>query len=192
MCGRYSLFTEEENQEIMRIVKSLDNRYPGNNMKHGEIFPTNTAPILCLEEDNIKPELSTWGFPRFGAKGVIINARSETADSRPMFKKSLHTRRCIVPSTGFYEWSQSGTKTKYRFNLPNDHTLYMAGIFNEFQGENKFVILTTSANNSIADVHNRMPVILPKEMADDWILSEEFALSYLHAIMPVLQREISD
>lgn len=192
MCGRYSLFTEEENQEIMRIVKSLDNRYPGNNMKHGEIFPTNTAPILCLEENGIKPELSTWGFPRFGAKGVIINARSETADSRPMFKKSLHTRRCIVPSTGFYEWSQAGAKTKYRFNLPNDHTLYMAGIFNEFQGENKFVILTTSANNSIADVHNRMPVILPKDMAEDWIMSEEFALSYLHAIMPVLQREISD
>ncbi|WP_346911315.1 SOS response-associated peptidase [Faecalicatena orotica] len=191
MCGRYSLFTEEENQEIMRFVKSLDNRYPGNNMKHGEIFPTNTAPILCLEENGIKPELSTWGFPRFGAKGVIINARSETADSRPMFKKSLHTRRCVVPSTGFYEWSQSGTKTKYLFNLPNDHTLYMAGIFNEFNGENKFVILTTNANNSIADVHNRMPVILKKEMAEDWIMSEEFALSYLHATMPVLQREVS-
>ncbi|WP_343082708.1 SOS response-associated peptidase [Blautia producta] len=191
MCGRYSLFTEEENQEIMRIVKSLDNRYPGNNMKHGEIFPTNTAPILCLEENGIKPELSTWGFPRFGAKGVIINARSETADSRPMFKKSLHTRRCVVPSTGFYEWSQSGTKTKYRFNLPNDHTLYMAGIFNEFNGENKFVILTTNANNLIADVHNRMPVILKKEMAEDWIMSEEFALSYLYATMPVLQREVS-
>ena len=191
MCGRYSLFTEEENQEIMRIVKSLDNRYPGNNMKHGEIFPTNTAPILCLEENGIKPELSTWGFPRFGAKGVIINARSETADSRPMFKKSLHTRRCVVPSTGFYEWSQSGTKTKYRFNLPNDHTLYMAGIFNEFNGENKFVILTTNANNSIADVHNRMPVILKKEMAEDWIMSEEFAVSYLYATMPVLQREVS-
>ena len=188
MCGRYSLFTEEENQEIMRIVKSLDNRYPGNNMKHGEIFPTNTAPILCLEENGIKPELSTWGFPRFGAKGVIINARSETADSRPMFKKSLHTRRCVVPSTGFYEWSQSGTKTKYRFNLPNDHTLYMAGIFN---GENKFVILTTNANDSIADVHNRMPIILKKEMTEDWIMSEEFALSYLHATMPMLQREVS-
>lgn len=63
----------------------------------------------------------------------------------------------------------------------------MAGIFNEFQGKNKFVILTTSANNSIADVHNRILVILPKEMADDWILSKEFALSYLHAVIPVLR-----
>lgn len=191
MCGRYSLFSQEENLEIMRIVRTLDNKYPQNNMKHGEIFPTNTAPILCLEENRITPELSTWGFPRFGAKGVIINARSETADSRPMFRKSLHNRRCVVPSTGFYEWSQNGEKTKYRFNLPHDSTLYMAGIFNEFQGENRFVILTTGANNSIADVHNRMPVILPKTMTADWIMSEDFALSYLHATMPVLQREVS-
>lgn len=191
MCGRYSLFTEEENQEIMRIVKSIDNKYPQNNMKQGEIFPTNTAPILCLEQDQIKPELSVWGFPRFGAKGVIINARSESADSRPMFRKSLHTRRCVVPSTGFYEWSQNGPKTKYRFNLPNDPALYMAGLFNEFNGENRFVILTTGANNSIADVHNRMPVILSKTMAEDWIMSEAFALSYINAVMPPLHREVS-
>lgn len=191
MCGRYSLFTEEENQEIMRIVKSIDNKYPQNNMKQGEIFPTNTAPILCLEQNQIKPELSVWGFPRFGAKGVIINARSESADSRPMFRKSLHTRRCVVPSTGFYEWSQNGLKTKYRFNLPNDPALYMAGLFNEFNGENRFVILTTDANNSIADVHNRMPVILQKTMAEDWIMSEAFALSYINALMPPLHREVS-
>lgn len=191
MCGRYSLFTDEENQEIMRIVKSLDTRYPANNMKHGEIYPTNTAPILSLQQDIIKPELSVWGFPRFGSKGVIINARSETADERPMFKKSLHTRRCVVPSTGFYEWSQNGSKTKYRFRLPEAQALYMAGIYNEFKGEHKFVILTTGANNSIADVHDRMPVILPKHMIEDWLFSEDFALSYLHAIMPALQREVA-
>lgn len=189
MCGRYSLFTDEENQEIMRIVKSLDARYPANNMKHGEIYPTNTAPILSLQQDEIRPELSVWGFPRFGAKGVIINARSETADERPMFKKSLHTRRCVVPSTGFYEWSQNGPKTKYRFNLPEGQTLYMAGIYNEFKGENKYVILTTGANNSIADIHDRMPIILQKSMIEDWLISEDFALSYLHAVMPPLKRE---
>lgn len=191
MCGRYSLFTDEENQEIMRIVRNLDNRYPENNMKHGEIYPTNMAPLLCLDGGEIKPDLATWGFPRFGAKGVIINARSETADSRPMFKKSLHMRRCVVPSTGFYEWAQHGSKIKYRFNLPDDRALYMAGIYNEFNGENKFVILTTGANHSIADVHDRMPVILPKPMVEDWIMSEDFALSYLHAVMPPLAREAS-
>lgn len=190
MCGRYSLFTDEENQEIMRIVKTLDTRYPGNAMKHGQIYPTNTAPILYPEQDELKPELSTWGFPRFGAaKGVIINARSESADDRPMLKKSLHTRRCAVPTTGFYEWTQSGTKTKYRFNLPDEQTLYLAGLYNTFKDENRFVILTTAANNSIADVHNRMPVILPKPLMEDWVFSEDFALPYIHADMPVLKRQ---
>lgn len=191
MCGRYSLFTEEESQEIRRIIKSLDAKYPANDMKHGEIYPTNTAPIICQQNNEIAPELSVWGFPRFGAKGSIINARSETADERPMFKKSLHSRRCVIPSTGFFEWSQNGSKTKYRFNLPDDNALYMAGIFNEFNGENKFVILTTAANMSIADVHDRMPVILQKSMVDDWVMSEDFALSYLHAVMPPLQRVVS-
>lgn len=189
MCGRYTLFTEEENQEIMRIVKFLDTRYPENTMKRGEIFPTNTAPILCLAKDEIKPELSSWGFPRYGSKGVIINARSETADSRPMFKKSLHTRRCIIPSTGFYEWTQKEPKTKYRFLLPNEATLYMAGIFNEINGENKFVILTTAANSSVSDVHDRMPVILPRTLTEEWLGSEEFALNYIHASMPKLRKE---
>lgn len=67
----------------------------------------------------------------------------------------------------------------------------MAGIFNEFQGENRFLILTTSTNNSIADVHNRMLVILPKAVAEGWVASEDFALSYIQTVMLALQREVS-
>lgn len=191
MCGRYSLFSSEENQEIMRIVKSIDQKYPGTAVKRGEIFPTNQAPILQLENNKIMPELSTWGFPRFNAKGVIINARSETADERPMFRKSLHMRRCVVPSTGFFEWSQDEQKIKYQFTMPNQDALYMAGIFNEFQGEKRFVILTTKANLSISDIHNRMPVILPKDKIEDWLMTDEFAIPYLHASMPALNRKMA-
>ena len=64
MCGRYSLFTEEENQEIMRIVRSIGQRYPENTMKLGEIYPTNQAPILQQDSSQIIPELCTCGFPR--------------------------------------------------------------------------------------------------------------------------------
>lgn len=192
MCGRYSLYTEEQDKEIMRIIKSLDERYPGNEMKKGEIYPTNTAPVICRMEGEIRPELSTWGFPRFGtAKGVIINARSESAEERPMFRKSLHGRRCVVPSTGFFEWAQHGEKIKYRFNLPDSSILYMAGIYNEFKDENRFVILTTGANHSMADVHNRMPVILTERNVEDWIISEDFALAYIQTVMPALRRELA-
>ena len=192
MCGRYSLYTEEQDKEIMRIIKSLDERYPGNEMKKGEIYPTNTAPVICRMDGEIRPELSTWGFPRFGAaKGVIINARSESAGERPMFRKSLHGRRCAVPSTGFFEWTQQGEKIKYRFNLPDSRVLYMAGIYNEFKDENRFVILTTGANHSIADVHNRMPVILTERNVEDWITSEDFTLAYIQTVMPALRRELA-
>ncbi len=75
MCGRYSLYTEEQDKEIMRIIKSLDERYPGNEMKKGEIYPTNTAPVICRMDGEIRPELSTWGF-RFPAPDSL-NGRSK-------------------------------------------------------------------------------------------------------------------
>lgn len=190
MCGRYTFFTDTENQEILRIVHAIDTRYPGNQMKRGEIFPTNIAPILNQGKNQIQADLSIWGFPRFQTKsGVIINARSETAQDRPMFKKSLYERRCVIPSTGFYEWAQEGQKTKYRFRLPGEETLYMAGIYNIFKGEKRFVILTTEANFSILDIHNRMPIILPKNMVADWIYNDSFSIPYIHAKMPGLDRE---
>ena len=70
----------------------------------GEIFPTNAAPILLPDGQKMTPKPMTWGFPSFKGKGVIINARGETALDKPMFRRSVLERRCIVPTTGFYEW----------------------------------------------------------------------------------------
>lgn len=192
MCGRYSFFTDNENQEILKIVRAIDTRYPGNQMKTGEIYPTNIAPILKMEQNNIVPDLYMWGFPRFQSKkGVIINARSETAEDRPMFRKSLYNRRCVIPSTGFYEWSQDRKKIKYRFRLPGKNMLYMAGLYNEFNSDKRFVILTTEANLSMADIHNRMPLLLTEDKIEDWIMNEQFSIPYTHAVMPALEREVS-
>ena len=118
-----------------------------------------------------------WGFPKWKGSGVIINARAETAADKPMFRSSLAARRCIVPSTGFYEWKHSGDKKqkdKYLINLPDTPMLYMAGIYNyyhESDGQQlpRFVILTTAANNSIAPLHDRMPVILSSAEKKDWL-----------------------
>lgn len=75
--------------------------------------------------------------------------------------------------------------------MPDSRVLYMAGIYNEFKDENRFVILTTGANHSIADVHNRMPVILTERNVEDWITSEDFALAYIQTVMPALRRELA-
>lgn len=106
-----------------------------------------------------------------------------------MFRRSLAATRCVIPSSGFFEWSHSGPKTKYRFNLPGSGVLYMAGLYQDFGGERRFVILTTAANDSMIEVHNRMPVVLKGAERGAWLNSEESAAEILNAERPGLVRQ---
>ena len=188
MCGRYSLFTDEQNEEIRNIIEEVNKKYYGSDIKTGEIYPTNIAPVLVAENQQLEPVPLIWGFPHFKGSGVIINARAETAEEKKMFRESLMQRRCVIPSTGFYEWQQDESKQKYLFNLSDTSTLYMAGFYNECKGERRYIILTTDANPSIADVHNRMPVVLQKNMLNDWVFDTNKALSILHRVPPMLTK----
>ncbi len=187
MCGRYQ-FTTEESEDIKSILHEIERKYGSNaEIKTGEIFPTNRVPLLISHDQAIVPELLTWGFPNFKNKGVIINARAETAQERPMFRRSFQTKRCVIPSTGFFEWDSA--KKKHLFTLPDTDTLYMAGLYNEFEGEPRFAILTTTANSSIADVHNRMPLVLSKEKMQGWLTDIGTALKILQESQPLLARK---
>ena len=106
MCGRYAFFTDRELAEIDEILDQLDKDMNRDRMKTGEIFPTDLAPVLLPGREKPRPVLMNWGFPNFRNKGVIINARSETAWDKKMFASSLRERRCAIPSTGFYEWDK--------------------------------------------------------------------------------------
>ncbi len=183
MCGRYN-FSVEESAELREIVRQIEARNTKADWHTGEIFPTNQAPVLLWEQGDKASELLGWGFPGFKGNGTIINARAETAGERPMFRESLKERRCVVPSSGFYEWDAS--KQKYLFRLPNEDTLYMAGLWREFDGQRRFCIVTTAANSSISDVHSRMPVVLPKSRTEDWLGSNSAAEEILHTIPPLL------
>lgn len=211
MCGRY-LFSEAEAEDIREIIRDVEIRTGAATVKRGEIFPTDRVPILLAQNHSIRPELFTWGFPGFRGKSVIINARAETAHEKPMFRNSLITRRCIIPSTGFFEWgstdeetndmeyssvlipgmarSGAGSKSKkqkYLFRISGEKVLYMAGLYNIYQGEPRFVILTTAANTSVIDVHNRMPLVLRKELIEDWIF-DDGRVSELMRESPMLER----
>ena len=204
MCGRY-LFTEAESEDIQNIINDVESRTGEGTVKRGEIFPTDRVPVLLPLGDSVRPELLTWGFLGFrGGKSIIINARSETAHEKQMFRNSLNSRRCIIPSTGFFEWgpviinsegkpenlngdsqislwetkppsrpSNKTKKQKYLFSLLGEKVLYMAGLYNVFDGESRFVILTTKANSSVEDVHSRMPLILRAELINDWLFNSE-------------------
>lgn len=186
MCGRYSLFDEQDNTEIQKIVTEVNRNYLDQPIRTGEIFPTNTVPVLLANGSTLTTMPLVWGFPKYQGSGVIINARAETAAEKKTFRDGLFNSRCIIPSTGFYEWDKE--KHKYLFRLPNEQTLYMAGICKEYSGVKRYVILTTAANASMEDVHHRMPVILPKDKIQMWTADTEFAQLYLHSEMPQLVR----
>jgi len=130
-----------------------------------------------------------WGFPRWDGKGVIINAKAETAAEKRTFSSSLKERRCVIPATGFYEWhkkEKAKSTDKYLFQMNDSPMLYMAGLYNQFQvGESItecFVIFTRMANSSIQDIHDRMPVILRRNELENWLMDKNF-------IEPTFQRD---
>lgn len=183
MCGRYSLY-EDENEELRKILDRTEGEF-----KIGEIFPTDKAPIILEKSGVLKPEAVVWGFPGFRGKGVVINTRAETVPEKPMFRRSFDTKRCVIPSSGFFEWSHDGQKTKYQFNLPESKIIYMAGLYQDFGDERRFVIITTVANESMMEIHNRMPIILPKGRVRSWIQDGSVAADLLRAEQPQLIRQ---
>ncbi|MDY3617646.1 SOS response-associated peptidase [Agathobaculum sp.] len=187
MCGRYQFSLDEPT--LRQYWETARERFPNVHMETGEIFPTHVVPVLLEEESGVVPEPVKWGFPRFNGGGVVINARSETAGEKRMFRQSLMTRRCVVPTSGFFEWSHDKAKNKYRFKVPGSSVLYLAGLWNEFSGERRFVILTEAANPSIADIHDRMPVLLEPEQVEAWIRDNEQVSALLAQEAPALERE---
>ncbi|MEA4822484.1 MAG: SOS response-associated peptidase family protein, partial [Clostridiaceae bacterium] len=183
MCGRY-MAVESEDLLMKLIYDETRAKNPEVRLHSGEIFPTNTAPVIGGR--NVSPFPAKWGYPQFNGKGVIINARAETADTKMTFKDSLRYRRCAIPTTGYLEWSQS--KEKYRLNLPEGKLLYLAGFYQEFADGIRFVILTTAPNESVTDIHDRMPVILLQRGIGEWVNDREKAMKMMRSPMPPLVR----
>ena len=195
MCGRYHIDTEEEIQEMREILEELNRKYADSPqhalMKTGEIFPTNLAPVVGLEG----PEIMRWGFPMQGKSQTIINARSETAYERPMFRSALTARRVVIPTTGFYEWSHKGgkSKDKFLFRVPGEKILYLAGMFTDFNlptgREKRFTILTTAANESMKPYHDRMPVYIAANERNAWVNDPASVEEILNRQQPSLYAE---
>lgn len=181
MCGRYNIDDFEEIVEMRSIIMEAGERYKDTPehaaMKTGEIFPTNTVPVIAAVDRSPQVRLMKWGFPRFTGSGVIINARSETASEKSIFRGPVESKRCLVPSTGYYEWSHDtdkSSKRKFLIRTKETPMLYMAGIYNIFTDKDGkqvfcFVIITADANESVRFVHDRMPFVLTGEKKDVWL-----------------------
>ena len=189
MCGRYYV-DDETAREIERIIRIADEKVRKTapvKIQAKDIHPTDIAPILTASEHGgISCSLQKWGLPGFDGKQVIFNARSESALEKKMFREGVEHRRIVVPATWFYEWNRN--KEKNIFYRKEQPVLFMAGIYNRYQGEDRFVILTTEANASMSPVHNRMPLILEPEEIADWIFEKEKTEQLLYKVPCMLER----
>lgn len=171
MCGRY--YADEDTlQEIEKLVRRLDERLKSRPYKQ-DILPSQRAAVIHAGEDGFDADEMLWGFPRPQKDGLLINARSETVLERPTFRGSMACRRCIIPAAHYYEWNSK--KEKVTFKRPDSPILYMAGIYNTYEEQDRFVILTTQANASVQSVHHRMPLILERTELNNWIFDEKAA-----------------
>lgn len=164
MCGRY--YIEVDNEELSSIFAEVERKTA---IRTGEIFPTDTVPVLSPMGTMTAMR---WGFPKFDGKGEIINARSETAAEKTMFRRPLAEGRCLVPASWYFEWEKRGSKKiKYALRNPDNSPVWMAGLSktDPKTGDSLFVILTRPAWSGISFIHQRMPVILPKESHDQWL-----------------------
>lgn len=111
-----------------------------------------------------------WGF-RLN-KRLVFNARSESAAQKPLFIQSAAERRCLIPASAYFEWDhRNAVKQKYRFHLPEQKPLYLAGLY-RFEDENPlpvFTVLTRAAAPDISCFHDRMPVMIPASLTDAWL-----------------------
>jgi len=183
VCGRYQ-FTADQCLEILQIAQEVERRYGVNAWQPGEIRPATLAPVLLAGSEGIHPELQNWGYRIAGS--LVINARAETAGEKPMFRDSVAARRCVVPSTGFYEWDRD--KRKFFFTMPGQGVLYMAGLYDLRGGKPCYCILTTAANLSMKEIHHRMPLILHKEQIGDWLNEPQSVPDILHLQPPQLEK----
>lgn len=191
MCGRY-LFSTQEYKEFQQIVRDAQRRSNGQhnelNFPAGDIAPTNEAPVLISSGNKIVSEFQRWGIPGWRG-GLMINARAETVCEKPMFRRSMAAQRCVIPASGYYEWDAG--RHKYFFQLPGK-PIYLAGVYDNCEGNNCFVILTTAPNEVVKDIHDRMPLILNHDQVRPWLTDAQSALSLLTIVPPALQRSSED
>lgn len=173
MCGRFYV-DDETAKEIQKLVRKIDEQLKKAKLV-GDVHPTEFAAVIEAENRELRATAKRWGFPGFGGQKVLINARAETVMEKRMFRDNVQCRRVAIPAAGFYEWNQANEKATFTAENTEQgkpRILYLAGFYGHFDGEDRFIILTTEANESMKDAHHRMPLILEQDEVKEWICDD--------------------
>ena len=165
MCGRYYNFISKDELTHYKNIEILE-KY-----KNYNITPeSNVVAIFNNQLFEVK-----WGFFPSWLKEMknskpLINARIESILEKKTFKTPFHKRRCLIPMSGWYEWSLSNNiKIPYAFYDKFHNPIYIGGIYNNrSDGTTEICILTKSANKNLQSIHERMPVVINKDVINDW------------------------
>ncbi len=194
MCGRFTLAKQDRVSLASELGVPLGQLPEDDYRPRYNIAPTNSHWIMRMEYEDRELLRARWGLINHWAKDAKIgykqiNARSETLEKRPAFRDAFKKRRCAVPADGFFEWT--GPKEQRQpiwFHRPDGGLLLFAGLYESWQPapgdwEPTFTIITTDANATLVPVHNRMPVILPDEVVDDWLHPRQNDLAALSGLL---------
>jgi putative SOS response-associated peptidase YedK len=198
MCGRFSLTKEE-----LEIEKRFQAKFYSNDLvKRYNVAPSQLALVLTLEQPD-ELQLFRWGLIPSWAKdrtigNKMINAKSETIHEKPSFKNLIRKKRCLVISDGFYEWQQGPGKTKipFRICVGSCELFAFAGLYDYWADKEtgeliaSFTVITTSANQLVAAVHDRMPVILSPSGEKQWLNPESSQEELDKLLQPYPEKEM--
>ena len=192
MCGR--VYIAPANPELRELVKEMNRsriaeRFRNNGKEfiraEGELFPSAVLPVIAVNKAGKKRVFPMkWGFR--GRRGLLINARTETAAEKPAFKESWEKHRCIIPVSGYFEWEHDEKKRavkKYVLYPENNGILWLAGLYHMENDMPEFVILTRPAEQCLLWMHDRMPAMLPPKAIENWILPESNPEQIIHSCL---------
>ena len=171
MCGRFVLSSDADQLADHYGLAGLPAFSGGYN-----IAPSAQVPIVRLGSDK-EAAVCHWGFiPHWVKEPVLkpINARAETLAGKPYFRDAFKRRRCLVPANGYYEWrAAAGGKQPFFIRMAGAELFSFAALWSSWQGPDGLVescvIITTSAREELADIHDRMPVIIAPDDYDAWL-----------------------
>ena len=197
MCGRFTQrLSWAELHELMDLIGPPRNLRPRYN-----VAPSQDVAVVRAADGGRNLSMLRWGLIPAWAKDPaigyrLINARSETVAEKPSFRSAYRRRRCLIPADGFYEWQRLGKiRQPWLFGLRDGAPFAFAGLWERWTvpegaaltgslaelgaGDpvETCTILTTAANETVAPVHGRMPVILPRDACDPWLAGEDVSLA---------------
>ena len=195
MCGRFAFYSPGEATAALFGATGSFEVEPRYN-----IAPTqHIAAIRNNENDGRELTMLRWGLIPFWAKDKsignrMINARAETVAEKPAYRAAYHRRRCLVLADGFYEWhKEAAGKVPYFISPANEQPFALAGLWESWQSKESdesiqsATLITAAANDFMASLHHRMPVILDAATADRWLAGDDDLIDYAVSHGPELR-----